>query len=42
MTYQPKINLQERIDYIYIYMERERERERERESNHLLWERYRK
>ena len=30
MTYQPKINLQERIDYIYIYGERERERERER------------
>ena len=26
MTYQPKINLQERIDYIYIYGERERER----------------
>ena len=24
MTYQPKINLQERIDYIYIWRERER------------------
>ena len=31
MTYQPKINLQERIDYMYIYIRRERERERERE-----------
>ena len=33
MIHQPKVKLQERINYIYIYIyiERERERERERE-----------
>ena len=28
MIHQPKVKLQERINYIYIYIERERERER--------------
>ena len=27
MIHQPKVKLQERINYIYIYRERERERE---------------
>ena len=46
MIHQPKIDLQEGIDYVCVCVcvciERERERERERESNHLLWERHRK